>query len=809
MPAGGKRFLTIRCVLFAVTVLLLVQAVRPDVADARGKILLVFDEDKDFPGLAAVNRSLREAFTTDLGGDVEFYSESLNLSQFPGPDHDQELRDHFRRKYRRVQPDLIVAVMGPSLDFLLRYRSLFPGVPIVFCGADHSDVEGKTLGENVTGVVVKRDFAPTLEIALRLQPRTRTVFVVGGASRFDRQLQTIARRDLSRFEGRVAITYLTALPMSDLLSTLSRLPSDSVILYLTLFADSAGLAFIPHEALSRVVGAANAPVYVSLDQYVGLGPVGGHVYSLDKHGRHAAELGLRILRGETPARIPVVESRAFADLFDWRQLQRWGLDERRLPAGSVVRFRTGTAWDQYKWYIAGGIILLLVQSALIAGLLTNRTQRRRAQHMLAERLRFETLLSELSAEILTLPASAVDPAIERMLQRVAETLDFDRAALAERGGGTIRTTHTWTRAGIAPMPARLAEPGAFPWITSRMNRAEVVRIPRLDDLPEAGATDRRNLAARGIRAMTALPLLVDGTVVGALAFSRLRGEYEWPDELIARLQLLADVFANVLARRHADEAVRTSEERRRQAEEEALRQRDELAHALRVSTLGELTASIAHEISQPLSAILTNARASLRLMVTEEPKRAEIEEVLTDIAADTERAAATIRRLRTLFRKQHAERVAVDIDAIIEDVLGLLRSDMVVKKVVVHYARGAALPTVLGDPVQLRQVVLNLILNAGEAIASTEGGPREIRIAVGQPDAGQVAVAIRDSGGGVSASELERIFEHFVTSKPEGLGMGLAISRSIVEAHGGTIWATRNEHRGLTLHVALPAAVTR
>ena len=594
--------------------------------------------------------------------------------------------------------------------------------------------------------------------------------------------------------------------MSDLLSTLSRLPPHSVILHLTLLADSAGFAFIPHEALSRVAGAANAPVYVSLDQYVGLGPVGGHVYSVDRHGRHAAELGLRILRGETPASIPVVESRASADLFDWRQLQRWGLDERRLPAGSVVRFRTPTAWDLYRWYIAGGVILLLVQSALIAGLVANRTQRRRVQRTLAERLRFETLLSELSAEILTLPASAVDPAIERMLQRVAETLGFDRAALAERGGGTIRTTHTWTRAGVAPLPTHLAEPEDFPWLTSRMNRAEVVRISRLDDLPEAGATDRQSLAARGIRALAALPLLVDGRVIGALAFSRLRGEREWPDELITRLQLLADVFANVLARRHADEAVRKSEERRRQAEEEALRQRDELAHALRVSTLGELTASIAHEISQPLSAILTNAQASLRLMATEEPKRAEIEEVLTDIAADTERASATIRRLRTLFRKQHAERVAVDLDTMIEDVLSLVRSDMVVKRVVVHYARGPALPAVLGDPVQLRQVFLNLIVNAGEAIASTEGGPREIRIAVSQPDTGQVAVAIRDSGAGVSASELERIFEHFVTSKPQGLGMGLAISRSIVEAHGGTIWATRNEDRGLTLHVALPAS---
>ncbi len=736
---------------------------------------------------------------------MEFYSESLNLSQFPGPDHDGVLRDQFQRKYAKTRPDLIVAVMGPSLDFLLRHRGLFPGVPVVVCGVDRSDLEGKALGANVTGVVVKRDFAPTLEIALRLQPDTRTVFVVGGASGYDRYLQAIARRDFAPFERRVSITYLTGLPMSDLLPRLSRLPPNSVVQYLTLFADGAGRAFIPHEALSQVAGAANAPVYVSLDQYLGRGVVGGHVYSVDKHGQHAAEIGVRILRGETPASIPIAEPAAYTDLFDGRQLQRWGLDEARLPRGSVVRFRTPTAWDRYKWYIAAGVILLLMQSALIAGLLANRIERRRAQRTLAERLRFETLLSELSAELLTLPAGAVDHAIEQMLQRVTETLDFDRAALAEHGDRPMRTTHAWTRAGVAPLPIPVAAAEDFPWLNSRIASGEVVRISRLDDLPDAAAADRQSLAERGVRALAALPLRADGAVIGVLAFSRLRGERAWPDELIARLQLLADVFANVLARRRADEAVRKSEERRRQAEEEALRQRDELAHALRVSTLGELTASIAHEISQPLSAILTNARATLRRLVTDEPKRAEIEEVLGDIASDSERASQTIHRLRTLFRKAHSERVAVDIDAIIEDVLGLVRSDMVGKRIMLHYARGSSLPPVLGDPVQLRQVFLNLIVNAAEAIGSTEDGPREIRISTSQPDVGQIAVAIQDSGIGVEASELERIFEHFVTSKPQGLGMGLAISRSIVEAHGGKIWATRNEGRGVTLHVAFPS----
>jgi signal transduction histidine kinase len=790
--------------LLALVVLLQILAVGPDVAEARARILIVFDEDNDLPGLAGINRSLRETFTTGLGGEVEFYSESLNLSQFPGPDHDGVLRDHFRRKYAGVPLDLIVAVMDPSVEFLLRHRAIFPRVPIVFCGADRFDLQGRTLGADLTGVVVKRDYAPTLEIALKLHPDTRNVFVVGGAARFDRRVQTIARRDFARFEPRVAITYLTGLPMGDLLAALSLLPPHSVIVYLSLFADSAGFTFLPHDALSQVAQAANAPVYVAVDQYIGRGAVGGHVYSFDTHGQHAAEIGLRILRGEPAASIPIAEPEAYTDLFDWRQLQRWGIDERQLPAGSVVRFRAPSVWNLYKWYITGGVLLLAVQSALIAGLLVNRTERRRAQRTLAERLRFETLLSQLSTELLTMPASSFDHAVERMLQRVVETLDFDRAALAERVDGTLRTRHTWTRPGIAPVPARLAAPADFPWLTSQVTGGEVVRISRLDDLPEAAATDRQSLAGRGIRALTALPLLADGALVGALAFSRLRGEYAWPDELTARLQLLADVFANVLARRHADEAVRTSEERRRQAEEEALRQRDELAHAQRVSTLGELTASIAHEISQPLSAILTNAQATLRSLATEEPKRAEIEEVFTDIAADTERASHTIRRLRALFRKQQAERIAVDIDATIEDILGLVRSEMVAKRIAVSYARGTDEGLVLGDPIQLRQVLLNLIVNAGEAIAAMEDGTREIRITTSQPDTGQVAVAIRDSGVGVPASELERIFEHFVSSKPQGLGLGLTISRSIVEAHGGRIWATRNEDRGLTLHVTLP-----
>jgi len=243
---------------------------------------------------------------------------------------------------------------------------------------------------------------------------------------------------------------------------------------------------------------------------------------------------------------------------------------------------------------------------------------------------------------------------------------------------------------------------------------------------------------------------------------------------------------------------------RKRAEQEVQRQREELAHALRVMTLGELTASFAHEINQPLAAIVTNAQATRRLLDGERAKPA-ITDALTDIAEEAKRASQIIRKLRTLFRKEHAERTVVDINTLITDVVSLLRADLQRRTISVSLALAETVPPVLGDSVQLQQVMLNLVVNACEAIAATEGASREILVETRRAEPGRLAIVVRDSGIGVKERELERIFEHFVTSKPQGLGMGLAISRSIVQAHGGRIWATANHDRGLTLHVELPA----
>ena len=604
--------------------------------EARKSVLLLFDEDKDFPGLAAVNRSLQEAFRAGLRGDVEFYSESLNLSKFDGPGYDALLVDYYRRKYSGKKIDLVVGVMGPSLDFLVRHgEELFPGVPVVFCGAETSELARLGLRPNFTGVAVTRTFLPTAELAKRLQPGLRHLYVVGGSSPFDLRLQDIARRELPALGGGVSVEWLTGLTMEALLQRLASLPPQSAVLHLSLFSDAAGHAYVPHETIAAVARRANAPVYVAVDQYVGEGAIGGHVYSLSSHGRDAATAGLRILGGATPAELPRQNVDFYQDLFDWRELQRWRIDSERLPQDSIVIARLPSLWEQYKVYILAGLFLVVTETAL----------------------------------------------------------------------------------------------------------------------------------------------------------------------------MMAALF-NLVRRRRADAAFHDSERRRRKAEVDAQHEREELAHAQRAATMGELTASIAHELNHPLGSILMNAEAARMLLSQERPaERPEVDAALGDIIDQADRAGKTIRRLQALFRKQ-TEHARLDLNALVADVLGLLEADFRMKRVHVRFTGAEPAPFVVGDPVQLRQVVVNLVVNATDAIvAAGEQGLREIRIETSLAAPGYVAITVADTGIGAREEDLERMFEHFVTTKAHGLGMGLAISRRIIEAHRGLIWATRNtEGAGLTLHVKLPLA---
>ena len=373
-----------------------VTAVAQPLATSGTRVLLLFDEDRSLPGLAVLDQSLRATLTAGLDR-VEFYSETLSLSQFSDEHYEDLVSQFFREKYRERQPSLIVAVMGPALQYLLRHGGeLFPGVPIVFCGADAADIEAVSLPKTVTGLLVRRTFAPTLELALRLHSATAHVYVVGGTSPFDQHLLTTARRELQQFERRVALEYVTNLAMADLLARVKALPQNSLVLYLTLFRDAAGNAFVPHNVVAELAATANAPVYVFVDQYVGLGPVGGFVYSVASHGKGAGEIALRVLRGASPATIPVTEFEGNLLLFDARQLERWGIDQTRLPPEAIVRWREPSLWRDYRGLVLSVTSIGAILISLVVGLLYERRARRRAEVRTREQL---TIASHLGRQL--------------------------------------------------------------------------------------------------------------------------------------------------------------------------------------------------------------------------------------------------------------------------------------------------------------------------------------------------------------------------------------------------------------------------
>jgi two-component system sensor kinase FixL len=244
--------------------------------------------------------------------------------------------------------------------------------------------------------------------------------------------------------------------------------------------------------------------------------------------------------------------------------------------------------------------------------------------------------------------------------------------------------------------------------------------------------------------------------------------------------------------------------RRKLMEIELQRQREDLAHVTRVSLMGELTASLAHELNQPLTAILSNAQAAQRFLMNQAFNLDEVRDILKDIVEDNNRAAEIIRKIRALVRKEQLTFARLDLPAVIRDVLSLVRSDADLRNVQVDYQPGDRVPSVRGDRIQLQQVLLNLLLNAFDAMQECRTDERRLSVRVHSDGVGLVDVAVRDGGIGLTNDKLDRIFEPFFTTKKEGLGMGLSISRSIVEAHGGHLWAENNQDRGATFHLVLP-----
>ena len=243
---------------------------------------------------------------------------------------------------------------------------------------------------------------------------------------------------------------------------------------------------------------------------------------------------------------------------------------------------------------------------------------------------------------------------------------------------------------------------------------------------------------------------------------------------------------------------------RKSADIEAEQQRQQVSHLTRVAVLGELSGALAHELNQPLTAILSNSQAAQQLLQNVPLDLEELQEILQDITNEDKRAGEVIKRLRTLLKKGEAQRQLLDLNDIVQEVVALSHADLVARNIELSTRMGSGFPRVLGDAVQLQQVLLNLVRNACDAMDAIAFPQRKLTIisAVYAPDLLQVSVA--DRGVGITGTDLEKLFEPFFSTKPQGMGLGLSISRSVIAAHGGRLWAQNNADGGATFAFTLP-----
>jgi len=582
------------------------------------RVLILLGSDYSLPASVVEANAIRATLAAGTRRRVEFYTEALDANRMPLAEYEADYAGFLQRKYRGRQMDIVIAVQVAALDFAERHRAeLWPGTPVVFCAMPAAWARGRTFGEGITGVTVTFDPVGTLDLALRLQPNARQVVVVGGVGEIDRAFLAAARQALRRYQGRLQATWLDHHTLEQMTAAVGQLPADTIVLYTAVSRDAAGQVFTPREVLAGLARASKAPIYGMIDTYLGYGITGGKLQSLEADGRAAAGLALRVLGGEAATAIPVLSPPPSECRMDSRELERFGLRERLLPAGCSVEFRQPGLWEQHKWEIVIVLLAIALQGVVIAALLVQRRLRRNA-------------------------------------------------------------------------------------------------------------------------------------------------------ELAARQQ-----FA-------------------------------ELAHAARLATAGQLTAAIAHEINQPLSAILSNAEAAELMLAAEPPPIDEVRHILADIRSDDLRASEVIHHLRSLLGKHTPEMEPLDFNALVADVLSLLKVEASRRGVALETDFGE-LPPLYGDRVQLQQALLNLMLNGMDAMADIPPAQRRITVRTAANGSGGVAVAVADAGHGVPVERLPHIFDSFATGKKDGMGLGLSIARSIVEAHGGKIRAENNPDRGATFRFTLPA----
>jgi C4-dicarboxylate-specific signal transduction histidine kinase len=562
---------------------------------------------------------------------------------------------------------------------------------------------------------------------------------VGDSSAWGQAWERRVRSQAARFADRLTVEALSGLPLDELERRLHALPRDVIVFTAGLFVDGAQRPITPRESVLRIAAASAAPVYTVFTTHIGSGVVGGRMTGFDVLGRRGAEIVLELLDGAAPASLSLPAVMATAWHVDWRQMRRWGIDERTLPADAVVNFREPTFWEAYGHWVIVALAVMLLQAGLIAALLLERGRRRRASAELARNEQHMSLAA-------------------RAARLTLWTLD-----------------DTAKRARVLPSPAGDGTTGEaladFATLLERVDPADRDAVERA--IAEARATGGEFEVEYRVHA-------ADGSTRWQVA----RGRAD-PTAGRRLLGIVADITP------------------RKQAELEIAQSQASLQHMTRVSLLGQLSASIAHQLNQPLASILANAQAAQAMLRREPLDTAELREIVDDIVAADRGAADVIRRLTALFRRGEPSLAPLDLNDVVRDTLEIMRTSLLTRQVSVQTALAGDLPLLDGDRVQLQQMLLNLIANAADAMASLPEAERRLTIETA-PEPGMIRLCVADRGPGVATETMTKVFEPFWSTKTAGMGIGLAVCRSIATAHGGTLDVTNAPDGGAVFCARLP-----
>jgi PAS domain S-box-containing protein len=711
------------------------------------RVLAIYSEASDHPINISFIRQFHAVLDRQSGNTVEHYVEYFEAARFPGEAQARIMRDYLRQKYADRKPDVLFP-WGPfTLQFVLEYHAeLFPDTPIVYYSGTLDEVRDYPQPP-MTGVLNPDTYERTLDLVLRLHPDTTEVLIISGTPARDKSIEHDVALQLKEFEGRVRLTYLTDLPIDRLLATVKRLPPGSIILYSRQQQDEAGRVLQQSDYVDLISRAAAVPLYGPWLSIIGYGSVGGVVDDRKAGAAKAAEIVLRVARGARPQDIPPERTPRVAT-FDWRQLKRWGINEDRLPPDSVILFREPTIWTQYRYHIMGTVAVLGLETALIGVLFVQRVRRLRMENALREtETRYALATSAGSVGVwdwnLATNEIYVDPALKRALGYADREIDH--------------RFESWKQHVHAEDADRLELEA----------RAHV----------EAGTPFfeiERRMAHR------------DGSVRWFLT----RGSAVRPAH--GGVTRITGTDTDITERRHAEARL-----------EDARREYTRMA---RVTTLAQFAASIAHEVSQPLGAILMNSKACLRWLAGSGVPTDELRAALQDIIDAANRAKQVVTRDRELFRHRTAEKQVLDLKRLAKDVAALSRTRLEQSSVELTMTLDDTLPPVAGDRVELQQVLLNLFLNGIEVMESVDPRSRRLTIDIRLTGEHFVQVTVRDTGPGLRGADVNRLFTPFYTTKAAGTGVGLSLSRSIIEAHGGQLWAEPDDGSGATFRFTLPVA---